>query len=1011
MAISAQEIIIDLEINDKGSAKSLNELEQRLVNLKDALKDTAIGSDDFKKLKAEVIKADAQVKNLNKSIEGLDTEAMAGEIGKFGGGITAAFTGVAALVGNSSEEFEKFTKNIVTGIAVAQGFKGATEAYTAAQKLAIPVQRALNAAYKANPIGLTIAAVAALAAGIVYLVTVMGDYTEEGNRTIKMQKDLDTIMDKSTQTVFKLQIELANLNEQYQKSADLQQALFEKEKLQDYNDLLVETKNRFIEQGEAAGKNGGIIQQALEDETQLIGEKAVLEERLNRVGSVTLTAAGKKRLQDKIDNIEKEIDANEIKYTNLINQDEIYLTKQQSLDKKYALEQEVLNKKLEKENNDRLAAALEARKKFLDDLITLEQKYIDELKGEKDLYIETEKKFALQLIGLNQEIYDKELALLVEREKQDMDSRNRSRKDRMDGFKKEQADILKIKVEDLNNEKKFNAAIKRLSNEELATYTKVTSTMVEIRLSILKNQLASEVSLNSEILQLQIDRRDAFIDVVKEIKSANEMSSANMIDNVRKRNLKIIDLNNALITNGIVKEIQENEKLNESYKKRLETLDEQIKYANESLVKVEAALVLEKEKFNLTDKELKARRDAIDVLKLSVTVFEKQKEIITDEVELINKGNIALAAKLGIQGKITKSAKEAANLAADESSLQALVQINNRKLELVKGQWKKERDLKVENLSYTTQLEFNTLDKIYKSGAIITEDYELAKKDIEDKFRKEKIELELEGYIKLAKVGQKIFGDFQTILLNQSNARVDAELQKTNDKLDAEVKALDGAVNAGIETEESKNDKLEQIDRDRAKAQRKAAYDKAKSEKSAALVKIAIETAIAVVEAAPVIPLQLQAAALGTSQAAVVASQPLPQLKRGGRINGPSHENGGVPLYKNGSKIAEVEGDELIMTKGVAQSPALLMAASALNEAAGGVSFTNKNFTPSGGDGAGTGSMVAVIDEASLARVMNSITSIPVVNIASKTGNIDRKVKNIESKSTFWLDYKIIIFK
>ena len=186
MAISAEEIIIDLQINDEGSAKTLIELEQRLESLQDALKNTAIGSSDFKKLQNEVLKADTQVQNLNKSIQGLDTEGMAGEIGKFGGGVTSAFTGVAALVGNTNEEFEQFTKNIVTGIAVAQGFQGATEAFTAAQKLAAPVQRALNAAMAANPIGLMVAAVAALVTGLYFLIKAFKDTSTETERNIKL---------------------------------------------------------------------------------------------------------------------------------------------------------------------------------------------------------------------------------------------------------------------------------------------------------------------------------------------------------------------------------------------------------------------------------------------------------------------------------------------------------------------------------------------------------------------------------------------------------------------------------------------------------------------------------------------------------------------------------------------------------------------------------------------------------------------------------------------------------
>ena len=141
----------------------------------------------------------------------------------------------------------------------------------------------------------------------------------------------------------------------------------------------------------------------------------------------------------------------------------------------------------------------------------------------------------------------------------------------------------------------------------------------------------------------------------------------------------------------------------------------------------------------------------------------------------------------------------------------------------------------------------------------------------------------------------------------------------------------------------------------------------------------------------------ITAGILGAAQAAVIASQPLPQLRRGGKINGPKHEQGGVPLFKNGSQIAEVEGGELIMTAGVTNSPMLLQAASEINQLAGGVSFTNQ---PTGQSAIGVAqpqvNVAAIVQE-----TIRGITSIPVVNLATKTADVDRKVKNIEAKSRF----------
>jgi hypothetical protein len=52
---------------------------------------------------------------------------------------------------------------------------------------------------------------------------------------------------------------------------------------------------------------------------------------------------------------------------------------------------------------------------------------------------------------------------------------------------------------------------------------------------------------------------------------------------------------------------------------------------------------------------------------------------------------------------------------------------------------------------------------------------------------------------------------------------------------------------------------------------------------------------------------------------------------------GPSHEEGGIPLYHRGRPVGiEIEGGEPVLTRGVTQSPLLLSMASAINQLAGG---------------------------------------------------------------------------
>jgi hypothetical protein len=63
------------------------------------------------------------------------------------------------------------------------------------------------------------------------------------------------------------------------------------------------------------------------------------------------------------------------------------------------------------------------------------------------------------------------------------------------------------------------------------------------------------------------------------------------------------------------------------------------------------------------------------------------------------------------------------------------------------------------------------------------------------------------------------------------------------------------------------------------------------------------------------------------------------KFAQGGVLRGPSHAQGGIPLFhrRTGRPLgAEAEGDEIILTKGVYQNPTLRAMASALNVAGGG---------------------------------------------------------------------------
>jgi len=157
----AKTIAFKTTLDNTNTIQSLESMETNLESLKEQIRNTTDPA-EFKRLGSEIKASESEVKNLNKSFEGLDSEAQAGKIGQLAGGIGAMATAAALVVGEN-ENFEAFFQTFATGMAITQAVKGAIEAWTAAQEV-------LNIVMTANPIGLIIVGVAALIAGIVLLV-------------------------------------------------------------------------------------------------------------------------------------------------------------------------------------------------------------------------------------------------------------------------------------------------------------------------------------------------------------------------------------------------------------------------------------------------------------------------------------------------------------------------------------------------------------------------------------------------------------------------------------------------------------------------------------------------------------------------------------------------------------------------------------------------------------------------------------------------------------------------
>ncbi len=145
----AEKIALELDINAKGATTSLGQLEQEAERLNEELRKVPLGSQAFKDLKSELVGVNKEIKNTELSMEALDNEQVASELGSVAGAVgdvSAAFI----LLGGSGGPIEETVQNIEKAIGVSMAFKGAIEGTQSAMKLFNNVVKNSTAFQKAN---------------------------------------------------------------------------------------------------------------------------------------------------------------------------------------------------------------------------------------------------------------------------------------------------------------------------------------------------------------------------------------------------------------------------------------------------------------------------------------------------------------------------------------------------------------------------------------------------------------------------------------------------------------------------------------------------------------------------------------------------------------------------------------------------------------------------------------------------------------------------------------------
>ena len=130
----AEKVALEIDIDAKGAATSLGQLEEEAERLIEELRKVPLGSKAFKELKQELVGVNKEIKNTELSMEALDNEQVASELGSVAGAVgdvSAAFI----LLGGGGGPLEKTVQNIEKAIGVSMAFKGAIEGTQSGMKL------------------------------------------------------------------------------------------------------------------------------------------------------------------------------------------------------------------------------------------------------------------------------------------------------------------------------------------------------------------------------------------------------------------------------------------------------------------------------------------------------------------------------------------------------------------------------------------------------------------------------------------------------------------------------------------------------------------------------------------------------------------------------------------------------------------------------------------------------------------------------------------------------------
>ena len=211
------------------------------------------------------------------------------------------------------------------------------------------------------------------------------------------------------------------------------------------------------------------------------------------------------------------------------------------------------------------------------------------------------------------------------------------------------------------------------------------------------------------------------------------------------------------------------------------------------------------------------------------------------------------------------------------------------------------------------------------------------------------------------------------------------DIKKVKEAMDQTMTDLDRALKYGIISQETYDRQKLAAEETAAAKEKDLKTKQAKQEKEwniARAIMAAIQSVSQALATPPPMSYVMAAVntALGIAQVASIKNVDLPEFATGGPIYGASHSQGGVPIV--------AEGGEYVIKNSVAQRPGMGNFLDKVNSGQIGVTTINNSLDVS---------TIETIVKSTIAGV----ASIPVINVESSSTRVQRKVSNIETKSSW----------